>query len=198
VVEDVLRGATCPTLVVRSDRVASPAGPLRSVLCAVDFSPASDAAFEHAWSLAASPDCLLTLLHVVRGPGAAGRSMRTQTESNRHFAEAAFQKLQELMPPTDRGTVHARVTMGRVVPEILRAARASRADLVIVGAQSRSRLGRRLFGITRRLLQEAPCPVLAVPTRASTTRNTRRVGASRPRHTYARFGEGKGMRAATA
>jgi len=51
VVEDVLRGAPCPTLVVRRDR-ESPASPLRNVLCAVDFSPASDAAIERALALA--------------------------------------------------------------------------------------------------------------------------------------------------
>lgn len=31
----VLRGAKCPTLVVRGDRASSLAGPLRSVLCAI-------------------------------------------------------------------------------------------------------------------------------------------------------------------
>ena len=59
----------------------------------------------------------------------------------------------------------ARVVVGRVAPEIVRTARASEADLVIVGTQSRSRLGRWMFGVTGQLLPEAPCPVLAVPTR---------------------------------
>ena len=154
----------------------------------------------------------------MRSPGAAFRSIRTQAVSYRHLAEAALQKLQALIPPTDGGVVLARVTMGKVAPEILRAACASRADLVVVGAQPRSRLGRRLFGVTRRLLQEAPCPVLAVPTRASDPRYTRRMasnnvsaktlsidlagavapGPSRPQHTDVRFAEREGTRAATA
>ena len=67
VVEDVLRGASGPTLVVRRDRESS-ASPLRNVLCAVDFSPASDAAIERALSLATGRERRLTLLHVVDGP----------------------------------------------------------------------------------------------------------------------------------
>lgn len=82
--------------------------------------------------------------------------MRTQAAYYRHLAEAAFQKLQALTASKDEGAVLARVTIGRVAPEILRAAWASRADLVVVGAQPRSRLGRRLFGVKRRLSEEAP------------------------------------------
>jgi nucleotide-binding universal stress UspA family protein len=54
--------------------------------------------------------------------------------------------------------------VGGVTSEILRAAR---ADMVVVGTQSRTRLGRRMFGVIRHLLEEAPCPILAVPARAA-------------------------------
>jgi nucleotide-binding universal stress UspA family protein len=169
VVEDVLRGAPCPTLVVRRDR-ASSASALRNVLCAVDFSPMSDAAIERALSLTNGRERRLTLLHVVPGPDAdsGARSMRMYVdECYRHEAGAALQRLQAMIPASSEGPVIARVTVGRVTSEILRAARAARADMVVAGTQSRTRLGRRMFGVIRQLLKEAPCPVLAVPARAA-------------------------------
>ncbi|MGH9510021.1 MAG: hypothetical protein ACRD2M_08800 [Terriglobales bacterium] len=42
---------------------------------------------------------------------------------------------------------------------------------MVVGTQSRSRLGRRMFGVMRQLLKEAPCPVLAVPALAAVVRD---------------------------
>lgn len=168
VVEDVLRGATCPTLVVGRHHESSPLRPLRNVLCAVDFSPSSDAAIERAMSLVAEQDTRLTLLHVVYGPEerSGWRSMRMHADGYyRHVVGEAVQRLQSLIPSSGEGTVLARVVVGRVAPEIVRIATASEADLVIVGTQSRSRLGRWMFGVTGQVLQEAPCPVLAVPTR---------------------------------
>jgi hypothetical protein len=67
-------------------------------------------------------------------------------EYYRHVAGAALQRLRALIPASSEGTVFARVTVGRVAPEILRAAQ---ADTVVVGTQSRSRLGRRMFGVMR-------------------------------------------------
>jgi nucleotide-binding universal stress UspA family protein len=43
VVDQVLREAACPTLVVHSDRASVPARSLRNVLCAVNFSPGGNA-----------------------------------------------------------------------------------------------------------------------------------------------------------
>ena len=174
VVEDVVRGASCPTLVVRRDRKSSASGPLRNALCAVDFSPASDAALERALSLAAGRERQLTLLHVVQGPGSGAgfRSMRQPADEYcRHVAGAALRRLQALIPRDSEGTVFARVTVGSVGSEILRAARVAHTDVVIVGTQSRSRLGRRMFGVVGQLLREAPCPVLAVPARGAAVRD---------------------------
>jgi nucleotide-binding universal stress UspA family protein len=79
-----------------------------------------------------------------------------------HVAGATLQRLQGLIPVSAEATAIARVTIGNVASEILRIARASQADVVVVGTQSRRRLGYRI-SIVRQVLQEAPCPVLAVP-----------------------------------
>jgi nucleotide-binding universal stress UspA family protein len=91
-------------------------------------------------------------------------------EYYRHVARVALQRLQGLIPASSEGTVFARVAVGRVASEILRAARASQTDIIVVGTQSRTRLGRRLFGVIRQLLKEAPYPVLAVPAGAAVIR----------------------------
>ena len=121
-------GSICPTLVVGRHHELSPLRPLRNVLCAVDFSPSSDAAVERALSLVAERESRLTLLHVVYGPedGSGWRSMRMHADGYyRHVAGEALHRLQSLIPLSGEGTVLARVVVGRVAPEIVRTARAS-------------------------------------------------------------------------
>jgi nucleotide-binding universal stress UspA family protein len=166
VVEDVVSRADCPTLVVPGNQEPSTSRTFSNVLCAVDFSAASAAAIERADSLMAGVGARLMLLHVVPGPeGSSGfRSMRLHApEYFRHVTASALQRLRSLIPSRPGGPVLARVTVGSVASGILRAARASRADIVVVGTQSRSGLGRRVFGVLAELLAEAPCPILAVP-----------------------------------
>ena len=165
VVDQVLRAAACPTLVVGSDRESVRARPFRNVLCAVNFSPSSKAAIDRALSLAAGRERRLTLLHVVPGPE-GGPGFRTigmhDSGYYQHVAGAALQRLQGLIPVSAEATVVARVTIGTVASEIVRIARVSEADVLVVGSQAPSQLGYRV-PIIRQVLQEAPCPVMAVP-----------------------------------
>ena len=85
----------------------------------------------------------------------------------RHVAASALQRLQSLIPTGLKRPVRVRVAVGPVASEIVRVARASQTDIVVVGTQSRGRLGRRVFGVIAELLREAPCPILAVPAAAS-------------------------------
>ena len=137
-------GRRCPTLVVARGPRVVPARALRNVLCAVNFSPWSNGAIDRALSLAAGRECRLTLLHVVPGPegGSGFRTMRMHVNGYyHHVAGAALQRLQRLIPVSGEATMLARVTIGSVASEILRIARASEADVLVVGTQARSRLG---------------------------------------------------------
>jgi nucleotide-binding universal stress UspA family protein len=117
IAEQVLRKAQCPTLVVpKASAVATPT--FDTILCAVDFSPASNAAVDEAL---------------------------------------------RLVPPPRREAVSTQVVVGQSADEILRAARAIDASLLVIAAGGRTRVGGRLFGKTGTLLRDAPCPVLAVP-----------------------------------
>ena len=167
IAEQVLRDAPCPTLVVPQ---ASDAPALvENILCAVDFSPASQAVVREAVRLSKYGKQPVTLLHVVDGAGSSHHvhSARLSTnEFNHGLGAEALAKLQALIPQPDQGAVVARVAVGRPVTEMLRAARNTKAQLIVIGAARRSRIGSRLFGKTGQLLRDARCPVLAVPVAA--------------------------------
>jgi nucleotide-binding universal stress UspA family protein len=173
IAERVLRDAPCPTLAVPPD--SAPPALTESILCAVDFSPASQAAVREAIDLAAYGADPVTLLHVVDGGGSADgpHAARLAThEFNCGLGADALVRLQAWIPHADRGAVAARVAVGRPVTGILRAARAMKAQLIVIGAARRTWIGSRLFGKTGQLLRDAPCPILAVPAAAAVRRAT--------------------------
>jgi nucleotide-binding universal stress UspA family protein len=164
IAERVLRDAPCPTLVV-PQTAAVRDSPSEAVLCAVDFSPASPAAVQEAVRLSAGGNRPVTLLHVVN---ASRSSLHVQSagaathEFHHGLGAYALNKLQSLIPQGHEGVV-ARVAVGRPVTEILRAARRMNAQLIVIGAARRTRIGSKLFGKTGQLLRDAKCPILAVP-----------------------------------
>jgi nucleotide-binding universal stress UspA family protein len=155
IAEQVLRDAPCPTLVIPE---ASEAPALfERVLCAADFSPASHAAIREAVQLSEYSKQPITLLHV-----ADGRASNPD----------ALAKLQSMIPQSDAGSAVARVANGRPASEILRAARNTNAQLIVIGAGRRTRVGRRLFGNTGQLLRDTRFPILAVPVRDAANADT--------------------------
>ena len=75
IAERVLRDAPCPTLVVT--RASAPQESTSdAILCAVDFSPASQAAVKAAMEMADHGTRPITLLHVVDGKGTGEQSVR--------------------------------------------------------------------------------------------------------------------------
>ena len=165
IAERVLRAAPCPTLVVPQTSEAEHAA-TSAMLCAVDFSPASHAAAHTAVQMAAVSGRPVTLLHVVDNSGSGQRSVRRwigTAEYDRALGADALKKLRFMVPPPHRGAVEARVTIGEPVTEILRMAHALKPELLVIGAEPRTRLGSRLFGNTAQLLRDAACPVLAIP-----------------------------------
>ena len=153
VAEDVLRSAPCPTLIVPAGASNRPS--FANVLCAVDLAPHPDVPLTEVLPLVDAREHRLTVLHVVGGEKAE---------------TGALQALQEATPAHTRGRTFARVAIGAVEEEVMRAVRSLRCDLLVIGARPRTRIGRRLFGVTRALLGSAPCPVLAIPATAATAR----------------------------
>jgi nucleotide-binding universal stress UspA family protein len=177
IAERVLRDAPCPTLVV-THRSEPEEAAAETILCAVDFSPAAQTAVKAALEMSEDGHHSVTLLHVVDPGGAGEQSVRRwlgAAEFDRELAAQAFKKVRFLIPPPARGTVITRVAIGAPAEEILRAARAINAGLIIIGAGRRTRIGSRLFGKTGQLIRDSRCPVLAVPALNAAREKTERV-----------------------
>jgi nucleotide-binding universal stress UspA family protein len=164
IAERVLRDAPYPTLVVpETSKAPSLFG---SILCAVDFSPASHAAARAALQLGEDGKRPITLLHVVDRAGSTHHvhSARLAThEFHRGLGAEAATKLRSFIPQPDHAAAVTRVAVGRPANEILRTARIMTAPLIVIGAARRTRIGSKLFGETGQLLRDARWPILAVP-----------------------------------
>jgi nucleotide-binding universal stress UspA family protein len=165
ITERVVREAKCQTLVIPHGTETA-ASSFDTILCAVDFSAASDAAVQEALRLGRHAERHVVLLHVVDGPGPEDRShypWLATHEYDRSRAASALERLQNQTLAADRRRVLARVSVGNPAGEIIGMTQALNAQLLVIGARPRNRIGGRLFGTTGVLVGHASCPVLAVP-----------------------------------
>ena len=201
VAEKVVRRAPCPVLTVPCAVEGHPDKPVfEHVLCGVDFLETSQRAVEYALSLAEEANGRLTLLHTIewvpdeRHPTHATFGLNLYRQAVLTEARA---RLAELVPAEARDwcQVDMRVACGEPSVEILRAAAAERADLVVLGAGHPGPIDRMLFGSTApQVLRQAPCPVLTVGSGCE-TRRTRWPGSNDPGR---RRGRGPILRSAPA
>ncbi|QDU89009.1 hypothetical protein Pla175_23940 [Pirellulimonas nuda] len=157
----LLRKCPCPVWVTKP----SPAGPLKSILVADDFSEVGDLAVELGISLAVLHNAQLYVLHVLElGLGrpkwdSFNIRMQARAESTEKFA-AQFAKC---------GAVRLKKLPMKLVEvddadaAILKQIETSCADLLIMGTIARGGVAGVLTGNTaERLLPQIPCSVLAV------------------------------------
>jgi nucleotide-binding universal stress UspA family protein len=142
----------------------------RRILHASDFSPASRPAFRRALDLARANRATLTLVHVysmvipMMGEGYVGGAQLY----DRMFADIekdAQRRLGRLVTEARKKGVRAKGLVLEGIPHdrILRAARSTRADLIVLGTHGRTGLGRLFLGsVAARVVTLAPCPVLTV------------------------------------
>ena len=168
VAETVLRRAPCPVLTV-PPRASDDADPMffKRILCATDFSPASQAAVRYATALAAEADASLLLVHVLDrlGPGSRPEPGSDGNGGPPDFECAARAQLRRAVAPEAREWCQPLeiVARGKPVPEILRLAAEHEAGLVVMGVHGRSLLDLMAFGsVTHQVVREAACPVLTV------------------------------------
>ncbi|PYM38343.1 MAG: hypothetical protein DME17_04685 [Candidatus Rokuibacteriota bacterium] len=141
----------------------------RRILHPTDFSAASRRAFASAVALARRDRAELLLLHVLASPAAfAGNGYVTPETWQRIEAAArrsAESRLTATLARATRAGGRARAILVEGVPfhQILRTARARRADLIVIGTHGRSAISRLFIGsVAVRVIQLAPCPVLTV------------------------------------
>ena len=175
VTEKVVRKAKCPVLTVPPRAVATSALPFKRILCAVDFSPSSDAALRYALSLAQEGEAALTLMHVLEwpweeppAPTLSERSSVYDFDLARYRRDRemwASAQLERLVPDDVRNWCTPSITLSHGKPhvEILRQAGQEQTDLLVVGVRGRASLDLHLFGsTTNQLIRRATCPVLTV------------------------------------
>lgn len=173
VTEKVLRKAPCPVLTVPpASAVADTAVAFKTIVCGVDFSPASRRAFDHALSLAEESGGHLVLVHVLEWFAAEEPriSAHFNVSEYRHLREReAREQLGGWVPEEARTWCDPEVVIGYGKPyaELLRVATEKRADLLVLGVHGHTILDLALFGsTTQHIVREAVCPVLTVRSEA--------------------------------
>jgi nucleotide-binding universal stress UspA family protein len=175
--EWVLNEAPCSVLVgrPRARQKGGPA-PMRIVL-AVDGSPDAWAAVDFLKQFQFSPSSKLTLVYVVRkhiyqteqvlvGDPSEGEAFARLAEEvlDKRGREgvALLEKTREHLAKLNL-TVVERLVFGHEGQEILKAAKQTHADLVVVGSRGITRLRRFLLGsVSHKVATNAPCSVLVI------------------------------------
>jgi nucleotide-binding universal stress UspA family protein len=141
----------------------------RRILHASDFSPASGAAFRRAVDLARGSGAELTILHVYTPVvPLMGESYAVPQVYDRMLADiraGAQGRLDRLVARATRAGARAKGLLLEGVPHdrIARAARSTRADLLVLGTHGHTGLRRVVLGsVAARVLALSPCPVLTV------------------------------------
>ena len=165
IAEKVVREAECPVLVVPPGSRIPPL-PFRTVVCGVDFEPASLDGVAYAGELIA-PRGRLVLAHAIDWPFGAETAqspipIRTLRES---LERTAALQLRRAGRRIDRPDVRLEeeVGIGKPYEHVLRSARKYRADLIVMGPHGRASIRLALLGsTTHQVIRDAPCPVLTV------------------------------------
>jgi nucleotide-binding universal stress UspA family protein len=158
------------------------------MLCGADLRESGAEVVSRSLSLAEAFGAELTLLHVLEHVpefelGSAMQFSMVETQAFRQaLAEEARDRLRAAVSEDTRERLAVRdlVKAGSVHEQILRVAREEGAELIVVGARGHSALERVLFGSTsRRVVRDAPCPVLVVRgTAVAGVRDGQRVASS--------------------
>ena len=171
VTEKVLRKASCPVLTVPSHAPdAVPPGPVlyRRILCGIDFSACSLAAFAYAKSLATGTGAhidAVSVLHIVPLIDTSSAAALYYPGLTNEIQERLANRLESLAleARTTGADVEAITGEGSPYQEIIRLATERHADLIVLGASGHGAVDRLLFGSTiNHVVRQAACPVLTV------------------------------------
>ena len=150
---------------------------IKNILCSVDRSPSSLQAFSYAIALARWQGARLNLLEVIEAARPAGSSRVPEDDNVPEDMRAALERdLRRVLTARRASDVRVKIIMrkGNVVQEILAEAKASRADLVVIGSHGRGGVQRLVLGsVAEKVLRLATCPVLTVRSGVRVTSRSR-------------------------
>src|SRR5271170_1156251 len=144
----------------------NPTADIRHVLVAHDFSETSDAALDYALGLAQKLGARVTVVHAYEIPSlGAPEVLVLATDWTEQFEAVAREALDKVIAKVRRRGVDAALALrkGTAWREINAAAAEAKADLIVIGSEGRTGLGRALLGsVAEKVVRTAPCPVLVV------------------------------------
>jgi len=149
---------------------------VKRIVCGVDFSPMSVAAFLTAADLARSMNAELHVLHVIEAyPPTASWPRDGERQDVQSLEQKATSAMEALVTTSavalDSVSVTTEITVGLAFAELLNRVRDSRRDLIVVGAKGVKLLEDALFGGTAdQVVKGAPCSVLVVRADKATDR----------------------------
>jgi nucleotide-binding universal stress UspA family protein len=149
-------------------QAGEPLTPIRQILCATDFSPASEPAWDEAQVLARALGAELLLLHVVPPvlvPMEGYFPPRMYQELVEGAEREAKARLDTMLAKLGDPAIKARsrVVEGSAALKILDVAREEGCDLLVVGTHGRTGMGRVLLGsVADRIVRGAGRPVVTV------------------------------------
>ncbi|MGP0063663.1 MAG: universal stress protein [Isosphaeraceae bacterium] len=134
--------------------------PIKTILLPTDFSTGSQQAFSLASDLALARGARLIALHVVEPPLYFGE-YNTSTPPSQIFRDNLDEWLKRCRGCGEMPALESRVVEGFASEAILRVAEDCRCDLIAMGSEGKSGIGRTLLGsVAERVAREASCPVL--------------------------------------
>lgn len=165
--ERVIRSVDCPVLMVN----APPAGPYGHALCATDLSAGSREALRRLGALKLAARARISVLYVFDAPAVRlaridrGLTERRQSHLEEQRKDAA-RRLSAFLASTGVRDAETLVRFEETSApwEILKAAEAEGADLVVLATHGRSGLARLVLGsVAEQVLRASPVDVLAIP-----------------------------------
>ncbi len=152
----------------------------RRIVCAVDLLPSSLEALRYALAMARDTEAGLDVVHVIEeGPEPRTTAHFGVPEYLHYRAEEARQQVRGHITGEDRlgCVVHEHVVFGDPGKAILEAADDAGADLIVMGSGDRAHLRSLWLGsTTSRIVRDATCPLLIVPTPPAVKRAMRGAG----------------------
>jgi nucleotide-binding universal stress UspA family protein len=136
--------------------------PIRTVLYPTDFSESSNFVFRLACTLAQDYGARLVVAHVAEPP-APIYSDGVVIPLADVDEEPLRAELLQLVPREPKVRVEHRLAKGDAAKEILRLAKETQADVIVMGTHGRTGLARVLMGsVAEQVVRKAPCPVVTV------------------------------------
>jgi nucleotide-binding universal stress UspA family protein len=174
--ERVVRGASCPVLVVRKRKqkakTADKAFTVRTILVPVDFSECSLAGVKYGAFLAKKLYATLRLLYVMYPcvdyvfVDRAGVRMAELTEAVQNAAREEMEALKQI-DFLRNVSVQTEIRPGRAIDGICGAAGEPNVDLVVTSTHGRTGFKHAVMGsVAEQVVRYAECPVLVVPSRS--------------------------------